>query len=356
MRALYDRYERFLMPLMLVAGLVVDFVTFKSIQITTALSLLGIYFVIAGLAIAYIHVHDIPRPTDRHAVFRLARLGAQLAVQFAFGALLSASFIFYWFSGSVSVSWPFILLIALLMVSNDVFRHYYAKPVVQVGVYFFVSFSLFSLVLPVIFNSIEVWLFVYAGVLSLLFITMYILILSRLVESVRQQRYSLFLPVVFIYFLFNGLYFYNVIPPIPLSLREAGVYHNVQRAGGDYVLQGEPESWLARVIPGQTIHLGPNERAYVFASVFAPADLNIKIFHDWQYYDEANKRWVSSDRISYAIAGGRKDGYRGYSTKSVLLPGKWRVDVQTERGQVLGRVRFDVEKLDKKPELVELIR
>lgn len=344
------------MPLMLVVGLIVDFFTFKNIQVSTALSLLGLYFLAAGFAIAFIHFYDAPGITERHAVSRFARLLAQLAVQFAFGALLSASFIFYWFSGTISVSWPFILLIAFLMVSNDVFRHYYTEPVVQISVYFFVAFSLSTLALPLIFNSISVWLFVYAGILSLVFICFYVAMIARFVEHVKAQRRPILFSIFTIFAFMNGLYFFNLIPPIPLSLREAGVYHNVQRSGAEYVLRAEEESWFSRLLPGQTIHIGPGERVYAYASIFAPADLNTRVYHEWQHYDEQQKAWISRDRFSYNISGGRKDGYRGYSYKASVVPGKWRVDVETERGQVIGRIRFEIEQVQVTPPLQEIRR
>lgn len=356
MKELYAKYERYLMPAMLIAGLAVDFLTFKSIRVQTALTILAVYFVVAGLAIAYIHYYDAPGLLERPRFLKWTRLAAQLAVQFAFGALLSASFIFYWFSGDISVSWPFIFLIAFLMVSNDVFRHYYSEPIVQISVYYFVAFSLFSLALPVLFNSIAVWLFVYAGILSLVFIFMYIGVMARLVEQIRRQRYLLAVPILLIYVAMNGLYFFNLIPPIPLSLREAGVYHNVQRAGTDYVLQAERESFWQRIVPGQTMHIAAGGRVYVFTAIYAPAALNIKIHHDWQYYDEVKGDWVSKDKLSFAITGGRAEGFRGYTTKSSVTPGTWRVDVKTERGQVIGRVKFTVEKVEVKPELEEVRR
>lgn len=356
MKAMYDKYERYLMPLMLVTGLGVDFLTFQNIQITTALSLLGVYFIAAGLAIAYIHFYDEPGIAEHHPVSRFTRLAAQLVVQFAFGALLSASFIFYWFSGTISVSWPFILVIAFLMVSNDVFRHYYSEPMVQISVYYFTAFSLATIILPVLFNSIEIWLFVFAGVLSLIFIFLYIALLSRFLEQIRRQRWLLYLPVIIICAAMNVLYFSNLIPPIPLSLREAGVYHNVQRSGADYIVQEEIESFFADLLPGQTVHLASGERVYVYTSIFAPADLSTKIHHDWQRYDESKGAWVSTDQISFSISGGRKEGYRGYSFKSNAMPGDWRVDVKTDRGQVIGRVGFSVEKVETKPFVQEVRR
>ncbi len=353
MKELYAKLERFLMPLMLVTGLAVDFITFQTIRIETALILLSIYFVAAGLAIVYVHLHDAKGSIDRHPVSRFARLLAELIVQFAFGALLSASLVFYWFSGAASVSWPLIIVLAFLMVSNDVFRQYYTTPAVQISVYYFVSFSLLSLILPVAFNSISAWFFLYAGVLSIVFILFYLAGISRVVPAIREQRLRIFTPIFIIFAFMNGLYAFNLIPPIPLSVRESGIYHDLRRVNGNYVVKAEPYSWWQSVWPVRTVHLTTGEKVYVFASIFAPAELNTTITHDWQYFDEASGEWRTQDRISYPISGGRADGYRGYTLKSSLTPGRWRVDVKTQRGQVLGRVRFTVQRVEVAPELVE---
>lgn len=356
MKVIPEKYERFLMPATLIAGTALDFFTFNTIQMSSQLLLLGVYFLIAGLAIAYIHLHDAKGEVERHPISRFARATSQAALQFCFGALLSSSLVFYWYSGALGATWPIILVLAALMVSNEVFRKYYSLPIVQIAVYFFTAFSLLTLTLPVVFNSLSVWLFIYSGVLSMVFISFYIAGLARFVLHIRERVYRLFIPVLAIFGAMNALYFLNIIPPIPLSVREAGVYHNIKRVGNDYILQEEDRAWWDGFIPGQTVHVTTGEKVYVYASIFAPADLNTSIVHDWQYYDETVGAWVSKDKLSYSITGGRKQGYRGYTLKSSVQPGKWRVDVKTPRGQVLGRVGFTVEKVDQQPFLFEVKR
>jgi hypothetical protein len=55
------------------------------------------------------------------------------------------------------------------------------------------------------------------------------------------------------------------------------------------------------------------------------------------------------------IAGGREAGYRGYTTKSKLDPGEWRVDVETKDGRVIGRIGFHVEEGSGEPVQLETI-
>jgi hypothetical protein len=351
---LFEKYERVFMPATLVFGVIVDAVTFRSIKIEITFVLLGIYFVLAGLSIVLLNLSQTDRVWFHVKFVQYARLVAPFVIQFTFGALLSASLIFYWFSGAISVSWPLVAIVVLLMVSNDVFRHYYQKPVVQISVYFFVLFSLLSLLFPFLFNSIGAAWFFMSGLVSLGLITVFVSILSRALEHIKQDQQHIFFSIALIFAIMNILYIFDVIPPIPLSLREAGVYHSVIRSGGGYTVLAEDDSILEHFIPGQTIHSDGSRRVFVFASIFAPTELNTMIVHEWNFYDESEQKWIVKDRLSYRISGGRDDGYRGYSAKSSVQPGRWRVDVQTQNGQTLGRIPFRVKRVGQEPALKKI--
>ena len=356
LKALFEKYERVLIPGTLVFGVIVDFITFRSIRVSTAFTILIVYFILAGVTVAFINAFDTHRIPTGFISFKYLRLAAPLLIQFTFGALLSASFIFYWFSGALSVSWPLLLIVVILMISNEVFRHYYLKPVVQVSVYFFISFSLSSLMLPFVFNSISPWLFLAGGVGSLLFLFGYLYLLMLRLPNIRDARHQIALYVIAIFATMNALYFLGVIPPIPLSIREADVYHDVRRNGNDYTLLAEQESLVDRLIPGERVHLRAGDPIYLFTSIFAPADLNTTIVHRWEYYDEARREWTRESRLSFSIIGGRDGGYRGYSRRIGLEPGLWRVNIETVRGQVLGRIRIKIVRVVEGPELFEVQR
>ncbi len=349
----YLRYERLLMPATLVIGFLVDYLTFTSIQITTTFALLLIYWLIAGATIAFINLYN---PDTLPQKLKYLWLFSPLIIQFTFGALLGSSLIFYWLSSAFSVSWPIILVVALLMVFNEIFRHYFLKPIVQISVYFFTTFSLFSLILPYLFNSFSPWLFVLAGTLSSILFYSYITILARAKNHIQQQKKQFLVSIFAILLVMNFFYFSNIIPPIPLSLREAGLYHDLNISGGLYHLQGEAESIWEKIIPGQILHLKAGQKMYAYTAIFAPNRLQTKILHDWQYYDPEKKEWISRHILSFTISGGRKAGYKGYSFASDVLPGKWRIYVKNERGQVLGKIQFKVEKVEQEVKLQETVR
>lgn len=356
LKALYERYERFLIPGMLIIGVFVDYITFTSIQIDTTFILLGIYALVAGAVIAFTNIYDNKRRENRYGILRYIRLVVPLVLQFAFGALLSSSLIFYWFSGALSISWPIMIIVAVLMTSNEVLQKYYRKPLVQFAVFFFVLFSLGTLAFPFLFSSIDSIFFVLGGLSASLVLFLFVYFVSLYSKKIKELQKQMAVVFFGIFAFMNVLYFSNLIPPIPLSIREAGVYHGVDRSSGVYVLLAEKESIFDRLIPGKKIHVKKGHPVYIYSSIFAPSNLDTTIVHKWQYYDEKNGEWLDKDMLSYRMFGSTDSGYRGYSFKTNLPSGAWRVDIETERGQVLGRLKFAVENVDFLPETEEYFR
>ncbi len=355
LKRVYATYERQLVPAMLLVGVVIDVITFRSIHLTTAFTILGIYTLLCATMIVIIHYHDATRGIlERPTLLGYLRLIAPLIVQFTFGALLSAALIFYWFSGSFSVSWPFLLIVIGLMTANDVLREHYLRHTVQLSVFYFVLFATLAVALPSLTGSISPSMFVIAGVLSLGLMGAYLLMLYRLRPDLRFMRPSPIISVAGIFLVMNAAYFLNIIPPIPLSLVDVGVYYSVERQGSGYALVSRSESWVERLLPTSRLAVSTGDRVYVYASIFAPVELRTTIVHDWQYLTPEG--WESVSRLSYTIVGGREDGYRGYSYITSHRPGKWRVDVETVRGQVIGRIVFTLQEPDGAVDLVEEVR
>ena len=114
------------------------------------------------------------------------------------------------------------------------------------------------------------------------------------------------LSVAAIFFAFNIFYFLNVIPPVPLSMKDIGIYHSVlHNASGDYDATLEPAQWYAFWRDTSNVfHLSAGQTGYCFSSVFAPTGLSTSIVHSWEKYDSANNKWNVVWRVSYPINGG----------------------------------------------------
>src|SRR5262249_19205665 len=112
---------------------------------------------------------------------------------------------------------------------------------------------------------------------------------------------------------------------------------------GMYKLTGEETPWYENLIYDETFHKQVGENVYVFTAIFAPSGLTTPIIHEWQHFDEAARKCNTESRVTFSILGGRDGGYRGYSQKYGVTEGKWRVNVLTQYGTLIGRVSFNVE-------------
>jgi hypothetical protein len=94
-------------------------------------------------------------------------------------------------------------------------------------------------------------------------------------------------------------------------------------------------------IPG-AIHANElHERGLVArTAIYAPAGLRQPVEHVWR----RDGRIINVVRLT-PVQGGRREGFRTFSRK-IAFPsdsvGRWSVDVTTESGQLIGRLRFRV--------------
>jgi len=347
-------YERYMSPLALITGFLVDnFFLLDRVDVVLGNVLLVSYLGVAALAIATLHYIESGR-VQNAAVLSLAPF-IPVTMQFAFGALFSGYLALYSRSASIAISWIFVIAIASLLIGNERFRRLYTKAVFQIGIWFTALFSFLIFFLPVVLRTIGPWVFLLAGAVSIALVAAFLGGLYRLVpERVTAMRTTALRAIALIFITFNVLYFTNLIPPLPLSLKDAGVYHSVSRTGWEYHLLAEPLPWYRSFLNyNTTYHRYRGEGAYVFTSVFAPSGLSTIILHEWQYYDPAMRDWVTKSTLQFSIYGGQDKGFRGYTKKSSLQEGSWRVNVLTQYGQLIGRVKFTVINSPEKPELIE---
>lgn len=278
-------------------------------------------------------------------------------IQFCFGALFSGFFVFYSRSGSLFTSWPFLLFLLALLFGNEHVRQHYARLTFQVIMFFVVIFSYCIFLVPLLLHRMGPAEFILSGIFTVVIVLGLLYVLYR----ATPQRYLKSRPLILfslslVYILFNILYFTNIIPPIPLSLKEIGIYHYVERtADGNYRALREKLSLFD--IKGKlkpTFHYMEGEAIYAYTSIFSPTSLDVTVFHEWYKYHEDTKKWIFTSRIPYSIVGGGANGYRGYTIKESIVDGLWRVDVVTERGQLLGRMKFMITKTVSPPILEEI--
>lgn len=268
-----------------------------------------------------------------------------LAIQFFFGALSSAYVIYFSRSVSLTKTISFFVILVAMLIANEFLKQRISNKYLQFGVYFFVSFTFFTFIIPVFVKEMSAGIFAISGLISLGLTLLLIGVIYKASPSTRREVHigKLFGIVLLLYTTINLFYFFNLIPPVPLALERGIVAHRVDVVDNQYVVSYETDDWYVfwRDHRIKFVYT-PGDKVYIFTSVFAPTDIEKGIFHRWKWYDENTEEWEVTDEISYTIAGGRDGGYRGYSFKTQVVPGLWEVEVITEEELILGVIGFEV--------------
>ena len=339
-----------LTSLVFISGFILDNFTLTRVDFFYDNLILTGYLVIAFLAIVTLHISTKKHFGLSFKVF--INRWFPLLVQFAFGGLFSGYIIFYSRSGSFFESWPFIIFLGFIIIGNELIKKRHLLEF-QLAIFFIAVFSYSIFLVPVLLGKMGASVFLLSGFASFATFCFLLVILNHL-SYIKAERIRFILIIIgILYLLFNLAYFTNIIPPIPLSPKEIGVYHSVTRLpDGSYSVAFEPDTrFLFFKEISKKFNRVSNEPVYVYSSVFAPINLSTKILHRWNYYDENKAQWIVSSLVDFPIFGGRDGGYRGYSVKENTFPGKWRVDVITEQGQLIERIKFKVVSTNIAPKL-----
>ncbi|KKW39649.1 MAG: hypothetical protein UY89_C0018G0004 [Parcubacteria group bacterium GW2011_GWA1_54_9] len=339
-----QKYERHLSALAMVAGFVVDSIFFERIDLWQTQAVFASYAAVCFISIPLLQWFETR--AARGVPVPRWRLLLPLATQFALGGFWSGFVIFYGRSAVLGASWPFLLFIFLVFLGNEYFYRYHARLVFTSALFFFALYSYAIFALPMYTGTIGTLTFLASGVVAVGAFALFTALLRALArERFLSDVWHIRIGALTVLVIMNVFYFTNVLPPIPLAAKEAGIYHSVWRVPGAYLAKSEAQPWQVRYLgfaPTLRVTLGESVSAY--SSVFAPTLLTTTIVHRWQWYDPRQKEWLTKSVIRYPIAGGRDGGYRGYSEVPMSTEGKWRVSVETADGRIIVRLPFIAEK------------
>lgn len=341
------------MPVALIGGFVVDIFTLNRIDQIFDNGILITHLLIAGTSIALLF-SETTKKGERILTGKRPQW-LQTAMVFSFGALFSGFIIFYTRSGSLITSWPFILAMILLMLGTEFQKKYFYRLRLQIAVYTtaIIAWSIFFV--PVVLRKFGPLIFVVSSLIAIIINAGFFFLLKNInPKKFNIHQKKIIMNALVIICGFNFLYFTNILPPIPLSLKYKAVYYEVNKTPTGYLGQYEKTAWYNFFQKrSRIIEWNPGEDIFVFTQVFAPAKLQTTILHTWQYYNEQNRKWETRDIIPITIEGGRSDGFRGYTKKQHLDYGSWRVKTKTKNGQILGIIKFAIkENYTQKRELI----
>jgi hypothetical protein len=324
LRSSFSRLREYAPALAFLGGFVWDAVTLgRSIKPLDLFLLFGYLIGAAGILVAL----------GRGVTFR----GSQYlnnVLQFFFGGIFSALFIFYFLSSSGLPGLAFVAFLAALLVGNEFLHSAYSELTLSWAFFTLSAIMFFNFALAHLFRSISTFWFYLGTVMALL------LVIALRKTSTRESASSK--PSISVAAVMIALHVFNVIPPVPLVKKQMFIAHEVRKSDGKYVARVESPRWRFWRTSSATFHRRGNEPVYCFTSVFVPTGITTTIRHRWEVLQ--NDEWSTTSVVPIRIAGGRQSGYRGYTYKQNVIPGRWRVTAESERGAAIGIVQFTIEK------------
>ncbi|TYP95488.1 Protein of unknown function (DUF2914) [Fodinibius salinus] len=339
----FRRYKKYIPVLFFIGGFTWDSLTLGRIDGWYSNTVLFTYLIGLTLCLYIFNLADDGR--WQNTFLEPYQEYAPLAIQFFLGGLSSAYVIFFFQSVTLTKTLVFFLILVVLLVSNELLKHRISNKYLQFSAYFFVNFTFFTFFIPAIFATMNTFLFVVSGLISLGLTLYFIYYLYRISPSTRQEisRRKVIALILGIYLSINTCYYFNLIPPVPLSLQSGMVAYNVEKTNNNFLVSYE-KSPLFKFWESykHTFNYTSGDSVFIYTSIFAPTDLEKSVQHQWRWHDPKSDQWKTTDTIAYTVVGGRKKGFRGYTFKNNIWPGSWRVNVTTGEGLVLGQINFTV--------------
>lgn len=345
-RAYLRMHQRHLPVVFFACGFLWDTLTLGSIDrmydqivLSTHLSLLTVCLYLYNLA-------DDGKWKD--TFFEKYEVYLPLAIQFFLGGLCSAYVIYFSRSVSFSKTISFFLILVVLLFANEMLKKRISNKYLQFSAYFFVNFTFFTFFIPMLFKSMSTFLFMVSGAISLsITIALIIYIYNASPSTRREIKLGKMTGLILgIYLLINSFYYFNLIPPVPMALETGLAAHNLEidQETDEYRVTYEQNPWYIFWRDNrQELAYQPGSNVYVFSSIFAPTEFKESVLHRWKWYSPHTNKWEVIDEIGFEITGGRVGGFRGYTYKSNMMEGHWKVDVITDNGLVLGIVNFEID-------------
>ncbi len=266
-------------------------------------------------------------------------------MHFFLGTLLNAFMVFYFRASSGWFAVVFLLVLGSVMVLNElpVFRQ--QGPVVRVALLSFSTTSFLAYLIPVVLGDLSAWQY-YVAVLIGSAVTVGLWRLFRAFTHDPDWSFvRAVVPGLCIQVVLLVAYMAAVIPPVPLSVKQMGIYSDVQseRREGKlhFLLQYQPAPWwMFWRSESPTLVAKSGDKAWTFVRIFAPSRFHDQIAFAWDYYEEG-KGWVPRGQpFRTSLSGGGEEGFRTRAYSSLSKPGDYRVRVLSDDGREIGRRSF----------------
>lgn len=270
------------------------------------------------------------------------------AVQFCFGGLFSALVVCYFKSSGSLASLILVVLLAILLVGNEFLQKKYESFGVSLAFFCLLGTMFLNFAIPHIVHRIGFIWFLISSILSFS-------ICIGIWKISRRKRNILVAPAIISISLIVA-YIMNWVPPVPLVLKQKIPCQNFDKT--TYSCDIDSPTFLQKIgLKEPSVHKLPNSEIYFVTSVYAPAELKAELQYMWYFQNPNTHKYTLTDKITsnrMVVKGGKETGFRSYTRKKNITPGKWRVEVAYKNGAVIGSGAFEV--IDKNIEDIEFVR
>jgi len=341
-RDFYNNNQRWIPIVFFVAGFAFDAVMLRRIDEPITIAQQALYIIVCAVLIRF---EIVESQREIHPVWILKKIWKyrEAVLHFLMGTLLNAYTIFYFKSASAFESFLFIALLVGLLMLNEFGRMGKSQTQVHIALLSLCLISYLVTLVPIVLGFIGIFPFLIANLAAICIFWLYMLWLKPTFETeLSVYRKQVVLPFSGILTVFAILYFAHAIPPVPLSVRFMGIYHDIKKADGHYELSFDETNHSFWQHGDQDFKARPGDTLFCFARIFSPTRFNDRLQVRW-LFDDARNGWRTSDVIALPIVGGREEGYRGITKKTNYQPGRWRVQIETLDNREIGRITFQVE-------------
>lgn len=338
-KALRERHRKKEMLLFFLGGFCFDLLLVERIDSSLMLIHQGSYLALLSALLVVDH-HYHRSPPGEGFWGKLLHFRHEM-IHFLFGTLLNAFLVFYFKASSGVVAFGFMLFLGAVLVANEMPRFRRLGPPMRVALHGFALTSYLAYLLPLLAGFLSPYLFVLAAATSATVSYVLWRLSSKWTTDPDWTFGRAVVPSLGVQGLLLLLYFLHVVPPVPLSLKWIGIYHQAQREG-DRVRVAHQRPWWRVWEHGDEIFLArPGDRVFCVVRIFAPRKFRDGVKVRWAYEDSKHG-WVRTDAIPLTITGGQEEGWRGIAYKRNYAPGRWKVQIETEDEREVGSIRFAV--------------
>ena len=164
-RKFIRRHEKYAPIIFFIGGFIFDSLTLGRIDRLYDLVVLCMHMTLLTVTLYLYNLVDDGR--WKNSILERYQVYFPLAIQFFFGGLSSAYVIYFSRSVSLSKTVSFFIILVILLFANELLKKRISNKYLQFSVYFFVSFTFFTFMIPVFIKEMNTNIFIYSGLVSL---------------------------------------------------------------------------------------------------------------------------------------------------------------------------------------------